>query len=118
MITYSYGLKEKLLGVKHETLLEHGAVSKATILEMLHGGLERLPATYGIATSGIAGPGGGLPNKPVGTVWIAVGSREKQCAKKFHFGGDRTRNIHLSAVMGLEMLRRMLLGLTIQDSTD
>lgn len=112
LVTYSYSLKEKLLGVRQSTLAEHGAVSEETILEMAKGGLLNLGSDYIIATSGIAGPGGGLPNKPVGTVWIAVGSKDNIVSKKFEFGSDRARNIHLSGVMALDMLRRFVLNLS------
>jgi len=115
LVTYSYDIKEKLLGVKHETLIEHGAVSRETIVEMAVGGVRNLKVDYVIATSGIAGPGGGMPNKPVGTVWIAVANKERVVAKKFLFGSDRTRNIHLTGVMGLDMLRRFILGLPIRE---
>ena len=56
-----------------------------------------------------------MPNKPVGTVWIAVANKERVVAKKFLFGSDRTRNIHLTGVMGLDMLRRFILGLPIRE---
>lgn len=115
-IAYSYSLKEQMLGVNHATLQEHGAVSQATIEEMARGGQKRLDVDYCIATSGIAGPGGGMPNKPVGTVWIAVATRKEVISKKFQFGFDRERNTHLSAIMGLNMLRSVIQGLPISDS--
>ncbi|MGB0432064.1 MAG: CinA family nicotinamide mononucleotide deamidase-related protein, partial [Bacteroidia bacterium] len=111
--TYSYLLKEQLLGVNKTTLQKHGAVSEETIIEMVKGGLQKLGSSYVVATSGIAGPGGGMPNKPVGTVWVGVGNKHKVIAKKFQFGGDRTRNIHLSSIMALETLRRFILDLKI-----
>lgn len=111
LVTYSYELKERLLGVKHETLEKYGAVSQETIEEMALGGLRALDVDYVLATSGIAGPGGGLPNKPVGTVWIAVADKQGLWSKKFQFSADRARNIHLTAVMALDMLRRRILGL-------
>jgi len=114
LVTYSYGLKEKLLGVQRSTLETYGAVSEETILEMAKGGLKELKTSYILATSGIAGPGGGMSNKPVGTVWIAVGSNEKIVAKKFQFGSDRTRNIHLSGIMALDMLRRFIQNMPIE----
>ncbi|MCB0738439.1 MAG: competence/damage-inducible protein A [Bacteroidetes bacterium] len=111
IVAYSYRLKKELLGVKHDTLTEHGAVSEETIIEMVEGGRKKLGTDYAIATSGIAGPGGGMPNKPVGTVWIAVASQNQTITKKWQFGSDRARNTHLTAIMGLEMLRRLLLNL-------
>jgi nicotinamide-nucleotide amidase len=113
LVTYSYHLKEKLLGVNKATLETHGAVSEETIIEMVKGGLENLGADYIVATSGIAGPGGGMPNKPIGTVWIGVGNKEKVIAKRFQFGSDRDRNIHLSSIMALDTLRRFILGYQI-----
>ena len=115
IVSYSYGLKERLLGVSKETLEHFGAVSHETIAEMASGGLKNLGTDYIIATSGIAGPGGGMKNKPVGTVWVAVGNSDKVISKKFLFTNDRTRNIHLTGVMALDMLRRMILGLPIKD---
>ncbi|MBI1184810.1 competence/damage-inducible protein A [bacterium] len=111
LVTYSYGLKEKLLQVNHEVLNNFGAVSEETILEMTRGGLQQLGVDYIMATSGIAGPGGGMPNKPVGTVWIAVGDKNKIISRKYQFGGDRTRNIELTSIMALDMLRRFILGI-------
>lgn len=115
IVSYSYGLKEQLLGVSRSTLEHHGAVSQETIVEMARGGLRRLGTDYIIATSGIAGPGGGMKNKPVGTVWIAVGDKENIVSRKFLFVHDRSRNIHLTGVMGLDMLRRLIMGLPISD---
>lgn len=113
LVTYSYPLKEKLLGVKKATLEKNGAVSEETIIEMTKGGLENIGSDYVIATSGIAGPGGGMPNKPVGTVWIGVGNKNRVIAKRFQFGSDRERNIHLSSIMALDTLRRFILGFKI-----
>lgn len=114
VVAYSYDLKEKLLGVQHNTLVSHGAVSEETIKEMAVGGIQHLDTDYVIATSGIAGPGGGMDGKPVGTVWIAVASKDKVVAKRFQFGKDRLRNIHRSGVMGLDMLRRLILDLPMK----
>lgn len=116
VVSYSYDLKEKMLGVRHETLTAYGAVSEETIKEMALGGIKNLHTDYVIATSGIAGPGGGMEGKPVGTVWIAVANKERVVAKRFQFGSDRLRNIHRSGVMGLDLLRRFMLGLPISDA--
>ncbi len=72
VIAYAYEAKERLLDVRHATLYEHGAVSEQTALEMARGARRVLGADIGIAVTGIAGPGGGLPDKPVGTTWVAV----------------------------------------------
>ncbi|MBX2845429.1 MAG: CinA family nicotinamide mononucleotide deamidase-related protein [Saprospiraceae bacterium] len=110
IVAYSNDVKMKLLDVNASTLEEHGAVSEQTVREMVKGTLKHLAVDYAIATSGVAGPTGGSPEKPVGTVWIAVGNSAHTVAKKFTFAKDRGINIELSSVVGLEMLRRMLLG--------
>jgi nicotinamide-nucleotide amidase len=90
MAAYSYEAKQALLRVRPETLMEHGAVSKETSLEMVSGALITSGASLAVAVTGIAGPGGGLPGKPVGTVWIAWKRRgHYPSAQVFHFEGDR-----------------------------
>ena len=90
MAAYSYEAKQALLRVRSETLMEHGAVSKETALEMVSGALITSSASLAVAVTGIAGPGGGLPGKPVGTVWIAWKRRgHYPKAEVFHFEGDR-----------------------------
>ena len=89
-VTYSNQSKKRLLGVKSSTLEEHGAVSEQTVLEMAEGALRNSDANYSVVTSGIAGPGGGTSEKPVGTVWIAwAGEEVRATAEKFVFKGDR-----------------------------
>ncbi len=105
MITYSYAAKEKSLQVKKSTLETQGAVSEEVVIEMANGLLKQLNTTYAIAVSGIMGPGGGMPEKPVGTVWIAVANEKKSIAKKFHFRFNRQKNIQLTAMNALNMLR-------------
>ena len=90
VVSYSNEAKMSLLGVKRETLDRTGAVSEATVLEMVSGALERLHAGVAVAVTGIAGPTGGTPEKPVGTVWIGwqrLGGEAH--AKRFYFPGDR-----------------------------
>uniref|UniRef100_Q31F88 CinA-like protein n=1 Tax=Hydrogenovibrio crunogenus (strain DSM 25203 / XCL-2) TaxID=317025 RepID=Q31F88_HYDCU len=90
-ITYSYESKREMLGV-HETTIQHkGAVSQECVEEMVIGALQESHATVSVACSGIAGPGGGTPDKPVGTVWIswAVQGHEEVVSKLYHFEGDR-----------------------------
>ena len=110
MITYSNAAKERWLGVAHETIEIYGAVSKETVLAMARGAraafseqlnLERI---IGIAISGIAGPGGGTPEKPVGTVWIGICAFEKDTAERFHFEGSRSSVKNQSVHQALEML--------------
>lgn len=90
MAAYSYEAKQALLRVRPETLMTHGAVSQETALEMVSGALITSGASLAVAVTGIAGPGGGLVGKPVGTVWIAWKRRgQYPSAKVFHFDGDR-----------------------------
>ncbi|MDB5156127.1 MAG: damage-inducible protein CinA [Mucilaginibacter sp.] len=107
-VSYSYELKESILGVKNETLWQHGAVSEETVVEMVEGALLNFKSDYAIAVTGIAGPDGGLPDKPVGTVWIAVASAQKTVRKKFTFGNKRQQNIERSATSALFMLNNLL----------
>lgn len=89
IVSYSNAAKQALLGVDETTLKTHGAVSEATVLAMAKGLLERAPVQHAIAVSGIAGPGGGTEEKPVGTVWIAWSSAAGAEAKLHRFDGDR-----------------------------
>ena len=93
VVAYSNEVKESTLGVRHETLVAHGAVSEETVREMAAGARERLGADYAVATTGIAGPGGGTPEKPVGTVWIAVAGPNGITTKHLKFGDRRTQTI-------------------------
>jgi nicotinamide-nucleotide amidase len=113
MITYSYDAKEKMLGVSHETLVTYGAVSEQVVLEMANGLLDKVQTDYAVAVSGIMGPGGGMPDKPVGTVWMAAGRKGKIKAKKYQLRFNRSKNIQLTAMFALNMVRESLL----EDST-
>ena len=93
VVSYSNEVKEKALGVQHSTLLAHGAVSEETVREMVTGVRNRLGSDYAVATTGIAGPGGGTPDKPVGTVWIGITTPKQVIAKKMHFTGRREQVI-------------------------
>ncbi len=108
-VTYTNELKMKLLGVKTETLEQYGAVSEHTVIEMAQGALPLLGVDIAIAASGIAGPGGGTPEKPVGLVWIAVGNKDKIVTKKIIAGKDRRKNIHYTAIVALDLLRQFVL---------
>jgi nicotinamide-nucleotide amidase len=110
VISYSYAVKEKTLGVKTSTLNTVGAVSEECVREMLDGLLKLNGTTYGITVSGIAGPDGGTADKPVGTVWIAVGSKENVVAKKFQFFPSRMENIRVFSNAALNMLRLFIQG--------
>ena len=90
LAAYSYEAKQALLGVRQETLTEHGAVSRETVLEMVSGALVTSGASIAVAVTGIAGPTGGTPGKPVGTVWLGWKRRGGYpVAQVFHFDGDR-----------------------------
>lgn len=89
VVSYSNEAKQRLLGVQAQTIRTHGAVSEATVRQMAIGVRERLGSDFSLAVSGIAGPGGGTPDKPVGTVWIAWADPEGERARCFYFAGDR-----------------------------
>ncbi len=108
-VTYSYKAKEDLLQVNNKTIKEKGAVSEEVVLEMASGALQNIGSDYTIAVSGIMGPDGGMPDKPVGTVWIAVGNIKKIATKKLHFRFERPLNIQLTAVNALNMLRKFII---------
>ncbi len=115
-VTYSNEMKSALLGVSPATLKNFGAVSEETVREMAEGAVKNLGSDLAVAVSGIAGPGGGSPEKPVGTVWIAVGNGTQTNAYKFVFGRDRAKNIQMAGIYALNMLNRFLDQLTHQDS--
>ena len=99
VVAYDNSIKEQVLGVQRDTLMQHGAVSEQTVLQMAEGVRNLLHTDYAIATSGIAGPTGGTIDKPVGTVWIAWATPNGTEAKCFHFGAAREREqITLRAV--------------------
>jgi nicotinamide-nucleotide amidase len=110
VVAYSNELKHRLLGVEEDTLTRFGAVSEETVKEMLSGLLQHLGVDYGVAVSGIAGPGGATPEKPVGTVWIAVGNASRSETKLWQLRGDRLRIIESAAVLAMDQLRRFLKG--------
>lgn len=111
LLTYSNGLKSRLAGVDTGLIRTHGAVSRAVALAMAGGGLERTGADHALAITGVAGPGGGSADKPVGTVWIARASADGTMdARRFRFRGGRDWVRQWSAVTALGMLRLALLG--------
>jgi len=105
IVAYSNEIKEHFLRVSNQILMKHGAVSEEVVSEMAEGVRRAFNTDYSIATSGIAGPGGGTKEKPVGTTWIAISSYEKTIAKSFHFGEHRERNIIRTAQTAMNMLR-------------
>ena len=106
VVAYSNDAKINTLGVKPETLRDHGAVSEATIIEMASSAREKFGTDIGVATSGIAGPGGGTPDKPVGTVWIAYADKHQVIARKLALSKDRNINVRISAVSVLNLIRK------------
>ena len=110
IVAYSNEVKECALGVNHDTLEQYGAVSEQTVREMAEGARRRLGCDYAIATSGIAGPTGGTPDKPVGTVWIAVAGPDGIETRLKKFGDDRLRTIDRTVNEALSMLIHQLKG--------
>lgn len=112
VVSYSYRAKEDLLGVSKNTLETLGAVSEEIVIQMANGALKNIGTNYTIAVSGIMGPGGGTDDKPVGTVWVAVGNKDRIVTQKFNFRFDRERNIALTAMNALNLLRKFILEAT------
>ncbi len=108
VVTYSNSAKEEILGVSSRTLSTHGAVSRATALEMVRGLLDRSDAHFGLAITGIAGPTGGTAEKPVGTVFIALATPQETMVHRFLFTGDRHHIQALTATTALDWLRRVV----------
>lgn len=102
-ITYSNEAKERLLGVSHETLVEFGAVSQQTAKEMAEGAAKAAKAEIGLSTTGIAGPGGGTPEKPVGLIYVGCSINGETVVQECRFQGSReeNRNAAVEAVLGL-----------------
>ena len=109
VVCYSYRAKEDLLQVDKPTLESKGAVSEEIVVQMAKGALKNIGSDYVIAVSGIMGPDGGMPDKPVGTVWVAVGDKQKIDTHKLLFRFDRIRNIQLTAANALNLLRKFIL---------
>jgi nicotinamide-nucleotide amidase len=107
-IVYANEMKVKLLGVSNNTLSKFGAVSEETVREMVNGALVNFTTDYAIAVTGIAGPDGGLPDKPVGTVWIAVANPQQTIVQKFIFGNKRQQNIERATINAFNLLYRLL----------
>ena len=108
IVAYSNEVKECDLGVSHDTLAAHGAVSEETVRQMVEGVRSRLDSDYALATTGIAGPTGGTPDKPVGTVWIAACSRNTTVTQLMHYGDRRQQTIDRTVNQAYAMLIRLL----------
>ena len=108
VVAYSYEAKEKLLGVSHDTLLTFGAVSAETALEMARGVRHALQADLGVGVTGIAGPGGGMPGKPVGLVYMALSAADWERCERYVWESDRVGNKSLSADAALRLIQTYL----------
>jgi PncC family amidohydrolase len=108
VIAYSYDAKEHLLGVRHDTLFDHGAVSRQTALEMAEGVRRVFLTDLAVAITGIAGPGGGLPDKPVGLVYIALAARDFERCERYVWSDDRTGNKQRSVEAALSLIQDFL----------
>lgn len=104
IIAYSYEAKVQLLGVTWSTLKQHGAVSQAVALDMARGARRALSTQVGVAITGIAGPGGGMPEKPVGLTWIGLSAPDYEKARQFIWDGDRLENKNYSVQAALKLL--------------
>jgi nicotinamide-nucleotide amidase len=110
VVCYDNDMKERILGVQKKTLQEYGAVSEQTVTEMVKGVRELTKADVAVAVSGIMGPTGGTPDKPVGTVCVAVSNGDKTLATKLKLGFDRTRNTQQTALFALNLLRKLIVS--------
>lgn len=108
IVSYANIIKERMLGVSHEILTTVGAVSEETVVQMAKAVRETMQTDYSIAVSGIMGPDGATAEKPVGLVWVAIASKDGVVSKSFQFRFDRRRNIELTAINALNMLRTMI----------
>ena len=110
VVAYAYEAKVALLGVSWETLNSVGAVSHETVLEMARGARKALSADIAVSISGIAGPGGGTPEKPVGTTWIGLVASDGEWTRLYQFDGNREQNKAFAADAALQFLLDYLLG--------
>lgn len=110
IVAYSYEAKAALLGVSWDTLNGKGAVSRETVIEMARGARKALGADIAVSVSGIAGPGGGTPEKPVGSTWIGLATPSGEEARHFVWDGDRIRNKQLSSEAALQFILDYLEG--------
>ena len=112
LITYSDEVKTEQLGIDLNMLQNYGAVSEEVALQMAASVRKKMKTDYAISCTGIAGPDGGSEEKPVGMVWIALSGKAGEYAKKYQFGGDRSRNIEITSATALNMLRKEMLKST------
>jgi len=110
IIAYAYEAKVNLLGVSWETLNLHGAVSREVVLEMARGVRKAFDADIGVSVSGIAGPGGAMPGKPVGTTWLGLSTTTGDWARHFVWDGGREQNKQYSSEAALQFVIDYLQG--------
>jgi len=108
VVSYANRIKVELLDVRNETLQTVGAVSEQAVMQMIQGGLSRMGTDYMVSVSGILGPGGATPEKPVGTVWIAAGTKERTITRKLQLRFDRARNTVITTHQSLLLLWELL----------
>lgn len=116
IVSYHNRVKQEVLQVKEQTLKTVGAVSKETVIQMAEHARNLLHTDYAIAVSGIAGPDGGTPEKPVGTVWVAWATPQGTLTKKYRFGNDRLTNIHRTYQAALGVLRKLVLNIPVREN--
>ena len=110
VVAYAYEAKVNLLGVSWDTLNTHGAVSEETVLEMARGARKVFDVDVAVSVSGIAGPGGGMPEKPVGLTWFGLSTKNGEWARHFTWDGDRIKNKQFSAEAALQFVIDYLEG--------
>lgn len=109
IIAYSNDVKKNILSVSKDTLHDHGAVSEQTVKEMVVGAIESVHCNVAVAVSGVAGPGGGTTDKPVGTIWLACGNKTDIRTVKLELSKNRQQNIEYSTTVAMNMLRKFLM---------
>ena len=110
VVAYAYEAKVNLLGVSWDTLHTHGAVSEETVCEMARGARRVFDVDIAVSVSGIAGPGGGMPEKPVGFTWFGLSTKDGEWARHFTWDGDRVKNKQLSSEAALQFVVDYLEG--------
>ena len=110
VVSYATEVKENVLGVNHDDVERYTVVSQQVAEQMATGVRALLKTDYAVATTGVAGPGGGTDENPVGTVWIAVAGPNGVVSKKHNFGKSRENNIERAAITALEMVRRSVIS--------
>ncbi len=118
IVAYSNEVKMRLLGVSPETLEKHGAVSRETVIEMVRGAMKTLKTDCAVATSGVAGPGGGTPEKPVGTIWMAVACGDKIVTRKEEGDLGRAGNVQRTIQDALALLCDVLVQSSSKSDSD